>query len=198
MAGPSEVTFQVSTTSQQIPKFNTPPTVPKITMNGNPFPTPSRGIPTNSSGWQLIVLDSTSDLTNPANIRVNQYFPLFASDSGYWTQTYQWTYNSIGRFLLAAGNPETQFVILASYGWDNNAPPTSFMLQQLLNIGAGPLVQNWTMHSDAGSEVGWVSFPSAYVLIGGSSYQYGLGEEDFQFKGNSPVTAQASVTVHNN
>jgi hypothetical protein len=197
MAGPSEVTIEVSTTSQQIPKWNTPPTVPKITMNGNPFPTPSRGVPGLSSGWQLVVLDSFRDLTDPASIRVNSYFALLPNDSGYWSGTYQWTYNNIGRYLLAAGNPETQFVILASYGWDNNAPPTSFMLQQLLNIGAGPLAQKWSINSDAGSEAGWISFPSAYVLIGGSTYEYGLGEEAYQFAGNAPVTAQASVTLQN-
>jgi hypothetical protein len=197
MAGPSEVTLQVSTTSQQIAKWSAPATVPKITMNGNPFPTPSHGIPGLSSGWQLIVLDSTMDMTDPASVRVNQYFPLYANDAGYWSQTYQWTYNAIGRFLLAAGNPETQFVILASYGWDNNAPPVSFMLQQLLSIGAGPLAQKWTMNSDAGSEVGWVSFPCAYILVGGSAYEYGLGEEAYQANGNSPVTAQVSVTLHN-
>lgn len=197
MAGPSEVTIDISTTSQQIPKWNAPANVPKITMNGNPFPTPSKGAPGLASGWQLVVLDSFRDMTDPASIRVNAYFPLYPNDSGYWAQTYQYTYNNIGRYLLAAGDPETQLVFLASYGWDNNAPPTSFFLQQLLDIGGGALAQKWTMHTNAGSEVGWVSFPSAYVLIGGSSYQYGLGEEVYSFKGNDPVTAQASVTLRN-
>lgn len=197
MAGPSQVTVNISTTSQQNSKWSAPAIVPKITMNGNPFPTPSKGIPGLSSGWQLVVLDSFKDMTDPASIRVNEYFPLYPNDAGYWSQTYQYTYNAIGRYLLAAGDPETQLVFLASYGWDNNAPPTSFFLQQLLDIGGGPLAQKWTMHTNAGSEVGWISFPSAYVLLGGSSYGYGLGEEAYTFTGNDPVTAQVNVTLRN-
>ena len=196
MAGPSEVALDIVTTSQQIASWKTPATPPKITMNGNPFPAPSQGTAT-SSGFQLVVLDASKDMTDPASIRVNAYFPLYSDSSGYWSDTYAWTYNNLGRYLLAAGDPETQLVFLASYGWDNNAPPTSFMLQQLLDIGAGPLVQGWTLHTDAGSEAGWISFPCAYVLVGGSSYEYGLGHEAFTFAGNDPVTAQVSVTLGN-
>jgi hypothetical protein len=196
VAGPSQVAVDVVSTSQQMPSWKTAPTLPTITMNGNPFPKPSKPFQL-SSGWQLVVLDSSMDMTDPASVRVNQYFALYSDSSNQWFDTYQYSYNNIGRYILAAGNPETQLIILASFGWDNNAPPTSFMMQQLLNLGAGPQLQKWTMNCDAGSEVGWITWPSAYVLVGGSAYEYGLGYESYDHQGTNPATAQVSATLSN-
>lgn len=197
MAGPSEVALEVVTTSEVMSSWKSPATPPKITMNGNPFPAPSSGGPGTSSGWQLVVIDSSMDMTDPASVRLNYYFSLYPDSSGLWYDTYTGTYNNLGRFLLAAGNPETQLVFLASYGWDQNAPPTAFMLQQLLNIGAGPLAQEWTLATDRGSEAGWISFPTSYILVGGSAFEYGLGYEAYEYPASGPATAQVSVTLSN-
>lgn len=198
MAGPSEVTVEIVTTSKVNPKWNTPAQVPKITLNGNPFPTPKNGVPGLTSGWQLVVIDSTKDMTDPASTLVNAYFVLTPDSAGYWNDTYGWTYDNMGRYILGAGDPDTQLVFLASYGWDQNAPPTAFFLQQMLGLGAGKGAQQWALYSDRGSEVGWVSFPTSYILIGGSAFEYGLGHEAFADPGNGQqATAQVTANISN-
>ncbi|MDQ3936008.1 MAG: hypothetical protein M3340_15410 [Actinomycetota bacterium] len=197
MAGPPEVALEIVTTSQVSPTYKTPPTLPKITMNGNPFPTPGWTPSSLFSGWQLVVLDSSMDMTDPASIRVNNYIPLTPDQSGYWSDTYGWVYDGIGRALLSAGDLESQRVFLASYGWDMNAPPTAFMLQQLLDMGGGKGAQYWETHVDRGSENQWCSNPGCYILVGGSSYSYGEGHEVYDYPGTSPVTATLQVTLGN-
>ena len=197
MAGPSEVAVEIVTTSQNMAKYNSQPAQPpKITLNGTPLTAPKYP-PGLASGWQLVVFDSSKDMTDPASIRYNAYIGLTPDASGYWSDTYSWAYDSIGRALLSAGDLESQRVFLASYGWDRNAPPTAFMLQQVLNMGGGAGIQNWETHVDRGSEVEWVSFPACYILIGGSSYSYGEGHEVYDYPGSSPVTATLQVTLGN-
>jgi hypothetical protein len=196
MAGPSQVALSVTATSQVSNSSKDPATPPQITMNGNPFPAP-KNPPGTASGWQLVVINSSLDMTDPASIIFNNYLGLYPDSSGYWYDTYSWTYDAVGRFLLASGSPDDQLVFLANYGWDQNAPPTSFALDLMMRIGAGPELQKWALTTDRGSEAGWTSFPTAYVLVGGSSYQYGLGHEDYGFNGTSTATAQVSVTLGN-
>lgn len=196
MAGPAEVAIEIVTTSQVIDKWNDPASPPTITMNGNPFPAPG-GAPGTATGWLLVVLDSTMDMTDPAAIRYNSYLDLYADDNGYWSDTYQWTYEAIVRQILCSGDLQTQLVFLASYGLDANAPPTSDALRQMLNYGAGAKLQNWERSVDVGSEAGWTSFPACYVMVGGSAYEYGQGAEVFEYPGSSPVTAQLNVTLGN-
>lgn len=197
MPGPTQVDLEIVTTSQAMPTYKQQAgTPPKITMNGNPFPTPQRA-PVTPSGWQLVVLDSFGDMTDPASIRVNQYIALIPDSNGYWYDTYSWTYDSIGRMILSAGDLETQRVFLASYGWDVNAPPTAFALQLLLRIGGGSGLQYWGMHVDRGSESGWVGFPGNYILVGGSSYEYGEGHEVYDGPKSNPVVSTLQVTLGN-
>ena len=195
MAGPSEVTVDIVATSQDIASWKTAPTPPQITMNGNPFPQPNFG--DLASGWQLVIIDSSKDMTDPASVLCNLAFALFPDSSGYWSDTYSWTYNNLGRRILATGSPDTRLVFLASYGWDNNAPPTAFFLQMMLNMGAGQQLQHWCLNNDAGSESGWTGFPCAYVLIGGSSYQYGEGHEAFDYPGSGQAKAEVNVPLGN-
>ena len=196
MAGPSQVTLDIVATSQPSNTYKDPATPPKITMNGNQFPAPSRP-PATASGWQLVVIDSSKDMTDPASVIFNQYLGLYPDDNGFWYDTYNWTYDSVGRFLLASGDPDDQLVLLANYGWDQNAPPTAFMLQLLMKIGGGPAIQKWALTQDRGSESSWTAFPTAYALIGGSSYQYGLGHEAYGFQGNTTATAHVNATLGN-
>ena len=195
MAGPTQVTVEIVTTSQVIDKWNDPAQPPKITMNGNPFPEPAP--PATATGWQLVVLDSSMDMTDPASIRYNEFLDVFADDNGNWVDTYQYTYSNIVRQVLLSGDPESQLVFLASYGLDANAPPTTDALGYMLGAGAGQQLQTWERSVDVGSESGWTSYPACYIMIGGSSYSYGEGHEVYENPGTSPVTAQLSVTLNN-
>ncbi len=197
MPGPAQVDIEIVTTSEYMEKYNSAsPQPPQITMNGNPFPTPKYP-PSIPSGWQVVVLDSTMDMTDPASIRFNQYIPLIPDSSGFWSDTYQWTYDDIGRALLSSGNLDTQLVFLASFGWDMNAPPVAFQLQQFLDMGGGAGAQTWETSVDRGSENNWVGEAGCYILIGGSSYDYGEGHEVYEYPGTSPVTATLQVTLDN-
>lgn len=196
MAGPAEVTIDIVTTSQVIAKSTDPAQVPKITMNGNPFPEPAGSA--TASGWQLVVLDSSMDMTDPASIRYNTYLNLYADSNGNWSDTYGWMYESIFRQVLLSGNLESQLVFLASFGLDANAPPDVNALQYMLEAGAGPQLQQWERSVDVGSESNdWTSYPACYIMIGGSSFAYGDGHEVYENPGTSPVTAQLSVTLGN-
>ncbi len=196
MPGPSQVTVDIQTQSTTIPKWNTPAQPPTITLNGNAFPQPQG--PASATGFQLVVLDSSKDMTDPGSVRFNSYMGVYPDSNGYWYDTYNWMWNSVVKQLLLAGDPDSQLVFLASYGLDANMPPGVQALQKLLNIGAGAGVQQWEKSSDPGSESTWTAFPACYILIGGSSYQYGEGHEVYQKPtGTTPVTANLSVTLGN-
>ena len=195
MAGPAQVTVDIVTTSQVIDKWNVPPQVPTITMNGNPFPQPAG--PATASGWQLVVLDSSMDMTDPASIRYNEFLVLYPDSSRDWSDTYGSMYDNIVRQVLLSGDLESQLVFLVSYGLDANTPPPTGALQYMLEAGAGPQLQAWERSVDLGSEAGWTTYPACYIMIGGSSYSYGEGHEVYENPGTTPVTAQLSVTLGN-
>ncbi|MDQ3936009.1 MAG: hypothetical protein M3340_15415 [Actinomycetota bacterium] len=191
MAGPAQVTVEIVTTSQVIDKWNDPAQPPKISMNGEPFQQPAP--PATATGWQLVVLDSSMDMTDPAAIRYNSFLDLFADQNGNWFDTYQYMYDNIVRQVLLSGDPQTQLVFLVSYGLDANAPPTTDALGYMLGAGAGQQLQTWERSVDIGSEGGWTSFPACYIMIGGSSYSYDQGHEVYSDQG----TATLSVTLNN-
>jgi hypothetical protein len=196
MAGPTQVTVDITATSNVCNTYNDPPTLPQITLDGTPLQAPGNKPPT-ASGWQLVVIDSSKDMTDPSSIIFNSYVGLYPDNNGFWYDTYGYMYDHIGRFLLASGSPDDQLLFLATYNMDQNAPPSAFFLELLMSKGAGKMLQGWSLTTDAGSENGWCSFPTAYALIGGGSYQYGLGHEAYGAPGASTATAQLSVTLGN-
>jgi hypothetical protein len=191
-----EVEFVITTQSQEIsyPWPQSPVQYPKITMNGAAFPTPPQG-GNDPTGWQVVILDQTKDLTTPDAILLNQYINAVpALNSNSWMSTYQYMYSMTLRRLLTSGNPGYQLLIAASFGLDNNMPPTNDGFAAFLDYGAGPLLQQWATHCDTGSQVGnntsWTSFPASYILAGSNSQSYGQGYEAYNFNsGPTSLTA---------
>jgi hypothetical protein len=191
-----QVEFVITTSSQEIdyPWPKTPVQYPEITMNGAAFPTPPQGgiAPT---GWQVVILDQTQDMTTPGAILFNQYVNAFAAmDSNSWMSTYHYMYSTIVRSLLTSGSPGSQLLLAASYGLDNNMPPTNDGFEAFLDYGAGPQLQQWATHCDTGSQVdnntSWVAFPASYILAGSNSLSYGQGYETYNFQsGTTSLTA---------
>lgn len=180
-----QVTFEITTSSQQInyPWPKTPVQYPSITMNGAAFPTPPQGgnAPT---GWQVVILDQSQDLTTPGAILLNQYVNAFAaSNTNSWMSTYHYMYSTALRRLLTSGNPGNQLLITASFGLDNNMPPTNDGFAAFIDYGAGPQLQQWATHCDTGSQVGnntsWTSIPASYIMAGANSMSYGQGYETY-------------------
>lgn len=193
-----QVTVAVSTQSQVMPKVTQSGTPPKITMNGNPLPQPKGGGPSYNSGLQVVVIDPTMDITSPASIRTNQYIPVYQQDAD-WMSYYQYTWGAAVKQILTSGDPDQQLVILATFGFDANMPPTSEALAMMLALGSGPQLQTWETTVDVGSQSGqWVAFPANYILIGNPGYGYGEGTEAFQRAGQqTSVTTTAQVTLRN-
>ncbi|MDQ3914903.1 MAG: hypothetical protein M3323_06160 [Actinomycetota bacterium] len=195
-----KVEISVTTQSQPMQWGSLPaPVPPKITMNGNPIPDTPRPAAV-SVGWRLAVIDATNDITKPGSYLFNDWIYLQYGQN--WMGTYQYMYDNMFRHLYLAGNVNQQLVILASYGLDNNMPPTNSMLPVLLELGAGQTLQYWETHCNPGSEVAnpdaYVSFPTNYILIGYSSWTYGQGYEKYdRAQGSMPVTSTLSATVSN-
>lgn len=192
----AQATFAINAFSQTMPAWSSPTKVPQITVNGNPFPQPPNA-PTQGSGFQVVILDATaSDFTNPAAVRSNTWTQL-QNDSGSWMSTYSWMYASIHRQVLTAGDPDTQIVLLASYGIDANMPPTTDALELLLSLGAGADLQKWETSVDVGSQSGqWVAYPAAYAFAGNPAYGYGEGTEQCSyFQQGDTVTASIQFSV---
>ena len=196
MAGPTEVNVEISTSSQYMQWGSLPqPSYPTITLNGTPLTQPSgvRDIP---NGFQVVVFDSSQDMTDPASIVSNQYLYLYAPD-GEWADTYQYLYAGIVNQLLTSGNIEQQLVFVVSFGLDVNMPPTNDALGLFLGLGAGPELQKWETSVDVGSEGGFVGNPATYVLVGESQNGYGEGTEQFDNPGTSPVETTVTATLAN-
>ena len=192
------VEISVTTQSQPMKWGNLPkPDPPKITMNGNLV---ANNQAYASVGWKLLIMDATKDITNPSSYLYNGYLGL-TSDGQYWNTTYGYMYNGIYKALYVSGNVNQQLVILASYGMDNNMPPTREMMPEILELGGGARFQYWETHCDPGSIGGgpnaYISAPVNYLLVGYSSFQYGQGWEKFESGGGKPVTSTLSATVQN-
>lgn len=192
-----QVQIDVTTQSQQISSGNDPAQVPTITLNGNAL-SGATNKPVTASGWQLVVLDSAQDMTQPAAVLSNLYTSLQEDGAGWgdWEAMYEIMLTQ----ALTSGNTGMQIVIVASYGLDANIPPTNPGLQMLLGYGAGPQLQAWLNAGlDVGSEGGdWTSQPVNYILIGASSLGYGLGTEAYELSANfQPITSTATATFAN-
>jgi hypothetical protein len=197
-----QVEVQV-TTSSQVMQFNSLPTAqpPQITMNGKPVAQISY-TPNMPTGWQVVILDPTKDITSPAAIISNVFLLLFpAQGTNFWMSTYQYMYSGMLRQRLISGNYEQQLMIAASFGLDANTPPTNDALNLLLDYGAGPQLQEWETHVDVGSQVdndnSWTSYPANYVFIGSSSLSYGQGAEIWQRTSDSSVQTTLTTTLTN-
>ncbi|MEW6130061.1 MAG: hypothetical protein AB1757_23705 [Acidobacteriota bacterium] len=198
MTPPSQVLIEIATQSQAM-NYNTPAQVPKITLNGTPIPSPGY-TPNSPTGYQIVVINSSQDYTNPASILINEYLMLFPQENTtWWSSTYQYMYAGMLFQQLNGGNIEQQLILLASYGLDNNMPPSNDAYQMLLGLGAGATLQNWETHCDAGSMGGpmnWVNQPANYLFVGMSNYGYGEGYEK-QETGESSIVSTLSVTLQN-
>jgi hypothetical protein len=189
----ADVALEITTSSQSLngPPFPSPQ-LPVILMNGNQFPQPSA--PALPSGFQVAVIDPAQDITNPSSIISNQYIELWNNDG--WASTYPYMYDNMIQALLTSGNVEQQLVFIVSYGMDQNAPPSTLMLQTMFDLGAGPDVQKWELNCDPGSMgPDWISYPSNYILVGTSGSGYGEGFETYVT--GDPSKAVLTATLDN-
>ena len=197
-----KVEVSITTTSQVMQYHSLPPAQPpKITMNGRPVGQIAQN-PNMPTGWQILILDPTKDITSPASILCNKYLLLFpAQDTNFWMSTYQYLYSGMVRQQLISGNFEQQILILASFGLDANTPPTNDAMHLLLDYGAGPQLQTWETTVNVGSQVAnnnsWTSFPANYVFVGSSSLSYGQGAEIFQKASGPSVQTTLQTTLTN-
>ncbi|HKP91469.1 MAG TPA: hypothetical protein VJT75_16000 [Thermoleophilaceae bacterium] len=201
MADPPQVTIEITTQSQTMEFGSLPqPQPPSITLNGAPLPAPSQPsfLP---SGFQVVILDKTQDITQPAAIMSNEFQQMVVVDDQ-WGAYYQYMYEHVIKQLLTSGDPNNQLVILASYGMEGNAPPPNDACQTFLELGANGQLQQWIVDAvDAGSQEGnaLTAWPVNYILVGAPDFTFGQGTEIWQSapSGQQSVKSQLSVTVGN-
>jgi hypothetical protein len=198
MAGPTQVTVSISTQSQSMQFGSLPsPQPPTITLDGNALPAPSQK-PYWPSGFQVVVLDPTQDITQPAAIVSNEYQQMVVVDDN-WGSWYQYMYTNIVKQVLLAGNVQQQLVFVASFGLDLNAPPTNEGAELFLALGANGQLQQWITDAvDAGSQSGdyLTATPANYIVAGNPASNYGEGTELFQ-TGSDPQPSEVTFQVGN-
>lgn len=198
MARPAQVTVTVSTSSQPMSANPFPnPVFPEITLNDVAIPQPSFQ-PSYPSGVQVVVMNSSGDLSDPANIISNKYNPIWPDENNGWYDTYGNMFDNATNQVLGAGDPQQQLVFVASYGLDLGMFPIPTSVELLLGLGAGPELQRW-INTDSPSEGGdWVSYPVDYVMVGSSGLGYSQATEEFDYADGAAVKTSISVTLENN
>jgi hypothetical protein len=200
MAAPAQVDISISTSSAQIQNSQQLPPAqpPTITLNGTALPAPSNSPPYQPVGAQVVVFDSSQDLTNPESIISNLYQNV-ADMQGSWYESYRWMWDAVATQIMSSGNTEQQVVILATYGLDIQMTPTASTFQLCLDRGAGPQLQQWGLFPSVSEGGYYIQFPTNYVLIGNSAYDYGEGYEVFQYntQDSTPVQTTLDATIDN-
>jgi hypothetical protein len=200
MAPPTQVDVSISTRSIQIDNWQQLPPAdpPQITLNGNALPAPANSPPYQPIGTQVVVFDSSQDLTNPASIISNRY-QIVANMQGGWAESFRWMWDSVATQIMSSGDVEQQVVILATFGLDIEMVPTAPTFRLCLDRGAGPQLQEWGLFPPVSEGGYYIQFPTNYVLIGNSGYGYGEGYEIFQYdtQDSNPLTTTLTATIDN-
>jgi hypothetical protein len=182
MAPPAQVEVSITSTSQVVPNWQQMPPAqpPTITFNGDPLPAPKDSPPYQPVGTQVVVLDSSQDLTNPASIISNEY-QVVANMQGSWYESYRWMWDNVATQIMSSGDIEQQVVIIATFGLDVMMQPTAAAFELFLNRGSGQELQQWGLIPSLSEGGDYISFPANYLLIGNSAYGYGEGYEAFGY-----------------
>ena len=201
MARPTEVTIDVSTSSQPVP--GTPPfpnaQIPTVTLNGTQIPQPDGPTETYPSGTLVVVMNASGDLSDPANFISSKLNNVWPDENNYWYSTYRYMWDNVANQIYGSGDPQQQVVIAATYGMDLGMYPTPDIVELFLSLGAGPQLQNW-INTPSPSESGdWVDYPAVYTLIGQPGLGYGQATETFDTNPaeETPVKTDISVTLQN-
>jgi hypothetical protein len=182
MAAPAQVDISISTSSQVIQNWQQPPPPqpPTITLNGTALPPPKDSPPYQPVGAQVVVFDSSQDLTNPASIISND-FQIVADMQGSWYESYRWMWDNVATQIMSSGDIEQQLVMIATFGLDVMMQPTAAAFELFLDRGAGPQLQEWGLVPSLSEGGDYIAFPANYLLIGNSSYGFGEGYEAFAY-----------------
>jgi hypothetical protein len=199
MAAPTQVDVEITTSSQVIPNWQQLPPAqpPQITFNGNPLPPPKDSPPYQPVGAQVVVLDSSQDLTNAASIISNEY-QIVANMQGSWYESYRWMWDGVATQIMSSGDIEQQVLIVATFGVDANMQPTAASFEQFLGHGAGTQLQEWGLLPSFSEGGDYIVYPANYLLIGNSAYGYGEGFEAFAYTSQGgPLQTPLQATIDN-
>jgi hypothetical protein len=125
--------------------------------------------PRHNFGFQLVVLKPEAD---NYSVFLNKYYSIDL----YLTNDYTAIYSQMLTDLLRGGYTQAGFlIVLASFNWSWQAPPTSDFYAFLRSAGAGSALQSWM---DGAQNPGSInSQDSLYILIGATASGPGTGSE---------------------
>jgi len=131
--------------------------VPIVTLGGDIRPPDA---PQFSQGYQMIVIDRTNP--SPAGIRLNKYYS-FSLDYPFYQNATR-MYDQMLADLKARNFDNVRHcVVLASFGFNRNAPPPSTFYGFLRAAGGGQQLQGWVERADPGSTF---TLPAVYSFTG--------------------------------
>ncbi|TDC83290.1 NUDIX domain-containing protein [Micromonospora sp. KC606] len=108
------------------------------------------------------------DLSVPGGIALNRVYQLANKES--WPATYDDMWNACAADIQGSYDLAGNILVLATYGLDRGMPPTHTALGMLETAGAGPVVNDWIAHADAGSMMGgpttWIGYAFSYAMVG--------------------------------
>lgn len=160
--------------------------LPSVILDGEAL------VPQNPSldhGFQMIVL-KRNDIS-AKGVVLNKYYGFQDTRS---SSGFQAMYQSMLDDIVKGGYRSNQYVlILASYGMDQNAPPTANIVPTLFSAGAGKRLEYWLTNSDPGSTF---TNNAAYILVGIFEAGRRTGVETFTSTWASPVTAASHVLFY--
>jgi hypothetical protein len=202
MARPTEVTIDVSTSSQSIPGTSPLPNaqIPTVTLNGTQIPQPDGPTQNFPSGVLVVVMNASGDLSDPSNFISSKLNIIWPGQNNYWYDTYRLMWDNVANQIYGSGDPQQQVVIAATYGMDAAMYPSPDVVELFLSLGAGPQLQSWINLPSPSESGDWVDYPIDYVLIGQPALGYGQATEQLDYAGpgeGQPVKTNVSVTLQN-
>ncbi|MEU9079949.1 MAC/perforin domain-containing protein [Kitasatospora sp. NPDC048538] len=170
------------------------PRPPVVVVNGTAVEPDAP--PDSPAGVQLVVL-SGSDPLAADGIRLDRYYSL--RRERVWFDAYVDLWKQVATDIKAhqkAGD----VVLLVTYGWSSNMPPTDDAVRQLRTAGSGKVLDHWIDTCDPGSQSGnsvsWMEHPCVFTFVGVFGGERDDAVEVVRRDWSQPVASQADVYLY--
>ena len=152
--------------------------VPIITLGSDIRPSAGPQFP---QGYQMVVIDRSDP--SATGIRLNRYYS-FSLDYPFYQNATRMYDQMLSDLKDGSFDNVRYCVVVASFGFDRDAPPSSSFYGFMRAAGGGQQLQRWVENSDPGSSYKW---PAVYSLTGIPNVGPGTGFEIYadSINGNS-------------
>jgi hypothetical protein len=147
-------------------------TMPVVTLGVDIRPS---NVPRHDYGFQLMILQPEGD--GEYEIFLDKYYSCDLPAATDDPMTYKSMFDDIAADIRNGGYEDAGYVlVLASFNWSVNAPPTSDVYRILRSAGAGRVLEHWINNVQHPGSIGYNDF-CTYILIGNTGSGPGTGTE---------------------